>query len=863
MDITVNGEPAAVTPDPDASAAGLIREGLGLTGTKVACGQGVCGACTVLVDGDPAASCLLPCSALEGRSVTTVEGLGGDHPVQRAFAAHDALQCGFCTPGFVVEAAAFTDRWRAEHGDAAPGRAEIADALAGHLCRCGAYQGIYEAVAAACTGAFDEDTGAEPARAEAVEKVTGRARYATDAYPEGYWEAVVVRSPVPHARVRGVDTGALEGLGAVHTDLLGEDRTVRYTGRPVLAVAAPTRAAARAAADAVRIDYEELPAVLDTDQAGKPDAPLVYPGPESRRAAPSSNEGITAPARWQGNVRGPAGLGFRRGTAVRRINEAHARGDRRLFAAEFSTAVQVHTPLEPHACVARWEGGELHIEASTQTVDGLARAAAERWGLPVERVHVRAHHVGGGFGAKSGLGLETVAAVELARLAGAPVRLVFGRAEELTDAGNRPGTRTRVAVLADADGGLSALTVDTWGDGGVSIGSGAAAMAMLVYGRAPRRVRDYDVVTNRPPGLPFRGPGGAPLAWALEQAVDEVADRLGEDPIALRRRWDGNPKRRALYDVAAALPLWRDRPRGPQTGRFRRGVGVSASNWPYLLDPSAQVELVVEDGRVVARTATQDIGTGVRTVIARVVREELGLEADQVEVETGDSGPVPGPGSFGSRTTTSVGPAAREAARSLAAELGRRGAGGVPVSREALKSAEGLRATGRRARDRYGFLTPAVSGGVVAIGRGLAGALHVMEVEVDTLLGSVRPLRCWAGVASGRIYAERPARNQAEGGVVQGIGYALFEQRITDPATGAVLTENLEDYRLPGIGDVPDIEVHFHQEGWEHVPGGGVGLGEVTTVGVAASVANAVRAATGWRPLALPITPARLLEGIG
>ncbi|WP_017626596.1 molybdopterin cofactor-binding domain-containing protein, partial [Nocardiopsis chromatogenes] len=193
----------------------------------------------------------------------------------------------------------------------------------------------------------------------------------------------------------------------------------------------------------------------------------------------------------------------------------------------------------------------------------------------------------------------------------------------------------------------------------------------------------------------------------------------------------------------------------------------------------------------------------------------------------------------------------------------RAAADGRPAtSRENLKAAEGLRTTGTRARDRRGFLTPPFNNAEMALGRGLAGAVHMMEVEVDTLLGRVRPLRCWAGIAAGRIYADRQARNQAHGGVVQGIGYALYEQRVTDPATGRTLSENLEDYRLPGIGDTPEIEVYFHEEGWEHVPGGGVGLGEVSTVGVAASVANAVRDAVGRRPLDLPVRPDRLLEGL-
>ncbi|WP_255430165.1 molybdopterin-dependent oxidoreductase [Streptomonospora sp. PA3] len=862
MDTTVNGTTAHLGPDPETTAAEFVRDGLGLTGTKTACNAGVCGSCTLLVDGTPAASCLLPATALEGRTVTTVEGLAarGPHPVQRAFAAHDAMQCGYCTPGFVVEAAAFVDRHRAAHGDTEPAREEIADAMAGHLCRCGAYPGIYAAIAAACAGKHDRDGDAAPPRAEAAEKAAGRARYTTDIRPEGCWEAVIVRSTRAHAVVAAVDAG-----GAPHVDLLGADRTVRYVGQPVLAVAAPTPAKARAAAAQVAVDYRDLPAALDPATAHRPDAPVVYPARAERRAAPAHAEGGVPPARWRGNVRGPFSLNWRGATAVDRIRKAARTGDPLLVTGVFSTSVQAHTPLEPHACVARWDdSGHLHIHASTQTVMALAAAAADRWGLPREHVHVTAEHVGGGFGAKAGLRVENVAAVELARITGAPVRLVFDRAAELTDAGHRPGARIEVGLLAGADGGLAALTMDAYSDGGASIGGTVAIMGRLVYGHAPRRLRDFDVVTHRPPGAPFRGPNGAQLLWALEQSVDEAAHRLGEDPIALRRRWDGNPKRRALYDWAAALPVWRERSTGAASGRFRRGVGVAAANWIYLLDSSTAVDLVVEDGAVVAETAVQDIGTGARSVVAEVVRGELGLPAGRVRVRAGSSDLAYAPSSNGSRTTASVGPAARDAAEKLREEARRRRAGGSGgLDAAALAALEGVRVRGGRRRDRRGYATPFPLPDGGALGRGFTGAVHVMEVEVDTLLGRVRPTRCWAGIAAGRMYADRPARNQCEGGVVQGIGYALYEQRRDDPHTGAVLTSDLEEYRIPGIGDTPEITVHFHEEGWDHVPGGGVGIGEVSTIGVAAAVGNAVYDATGWRPHDLPIRPDRLLEGIG
>ena len=839
MEFSLNGKPADVAAEPAETVAGVLRERLGLTGTKVAGGTGVCGACTVLVDGRTAASCLLPAGSVADRAVTTVEGLGGDHPVQRAFAAHDALQCGYCTPGFVVEAAAFTDRWRAEHGTSEPSREQIAEALAGHLCRCGAYTGIYAAVAAACAGKHDGDE-VEPARVEALDKITGAARYTSDVMLDGQLEGVIVRSPHAHATV-----GAIRHDGPL-AELLPPDRVVRYVGQPVAAVAAPTRAEALALAARVEVEYAVLPAVL-----APRDETVVYPTAESRKGAPRANEGPLASAKWNGNVRGPAGMSWRGGTAAKRIEKARADGGGTLVEGVFTTSAQAHTCMEPHGCVARWDGGDLHLHVSTQAVTRVAGQAAKRWKLRPGQVHVVAEHVGGGFGSKVNVTADVVAAVELSRRHGAPVRVVLDRAEELVDGGSRPGVRVELALLADEDGALSAFTMDAHGDAGVSIGSNAAWHSRFFYGNAPRRIRDYDHITNRPPGVPFRGPGLPPMLWALEQAVDEAALRRGEDPIELRRRWDGNAKRHALYDRAAGLPMWRDRT-DPGDGRLRRGVGVAAANYMYFLDPDTKVSLTVEQGAVVARVAVQDIGTGSRTVIAEVVRSALGLRSGQVRVELGRSDHAYGPTSASSCTTPSIAPAAEDAARRLRKALGAR----------SLDDAEGLQVVGRRPRDRRGYVTPFPLDHF-SIGRGFSGAVVVTEVEVDTLLGRIKPTRVWCGVSAGRVYAPRPARNQCEGGVIQGLGYALFEQRQDDPATGTVLTANLEDYRIPGIADTPEIDVYFHTEGWDHVPGRGVGLGEICTVAVAASVGNAVRHATGRRPHDLPVRPDLLLEGIG
>ncbi|MFJ3875896.1 molybdopterin-dependent oxidoreductase [Streptomyces sp. NPDC090077] len=853
MEFEVNGARRVVDVEDDPAAVDVVRDRLGMTGTKLVCGGGVCGACTIQVDGEPRVSCVTPAVLLAGRRVTTVEGLAG-HPVARAFAAGDALQCGYCTPGFVVEAAAFFERWRAAHGRVRPERERIAEALAGHLCRCGAYEAVVGAVAAACAGDYDTApaAGQEPAvpRVEAPAKVDGSARYTTDQRPEGLLHGMIIRSPHAHAHVRALEAGDVPVV-----PLLPPDGIVRYVGQPVAAVAGPDRAGARAAAARVRVDYEVLPAALDAGRARTGEGPLVYADKAARGRAPGSGESPQlVPARWRGNLRGPSAMSRRPATAVRRILEARTQSPERLVEGVFTTAAQTHTPLEPHACLARWEEGTLHLEVSTQSVKRVAELAAERFGVPPDRVVAKSVHVGGGFGCKMGLTSDVVAAVELARLHGAPVRVVLDRDEELVDGGYRPGTRIRLAMAADAGGGLGALAMDVDTDGGIAVGGTVAALARFVYGKAPRRLRDFDAVTHRPPGAPFRGPGGPTMCWALEQAVDEMAHRLGEDPIALRRRWDGNSKRHALYDWAAALPVWSPGPRGG-TGRFRRGVGVAAANWLYFLDPVTEVELTVEDGVVVARCAVQDMGTGSRTVLHRAVAQGLGVAESRVRAEVGDSTAVHGPTSGGSRTTPSLVPAAEDAARRLRGALG----GGDVTAR--LDAAHGLRVTGRRPRDRRGFVTPfGLTLGGVAIGRGFTGSVQVAEVEVDTRLGRIRPLRVWSGIAAGRIHEERLARSQCEGAVVQGIGYALYEERRTDPVTGRVLTENLEDYRIPGIGDTPEITVHFHQEGFGHVPGGGVGLGEIATLPTAACLANAVHDATGRRPYDMPIRPDRILE---
>jgi xanthine dehydrogenase YagR molybdenum-binding subunit len=313
----------------------------------------------VLVDGVPVVSCLMPARAAADRSVTTVEGIGarGLHPVQKAFMAHDALQCGFCTPGFIVEAAAFHDRWRNAEGTATPSREQIGAALSGHLCRCGAYEGIFRAVADACAGRFDGDEFVSP-RIEAREKVTGLAKYTVDIRHDGQLEGIILRSHFAHARIADLDLAPARAISGVSAaiSLLGDDGVVRYVGDPIAAVAATDRKTAIAAIAAIRIVSEALPSVIGLDAARQGDAPVVFEK-SGRKKAGNVSEGAGSPAPWKGNVRGPSAAFSHKAKKARNWLDAARKAQNPLLVeGTFRTGTQQHACLEPHATVARFDG---------------------------------------------------------------------------------------------------------------------------------------------------------------------------------------------------------------------------------------------------------------------------------------------------------------------------------------------------------------------------------------------------------------------------------------------------------------------------------------------------------------------------
>ncbi len=437
-----------------------------------------------------------------------------------------------------------------------------------------------------------------------------------------------------------------------------------------------------------------------------------------------------------------------------------------------------------------------------------------------------------------------------------------------------------VGLCASAPGTLAAMDVVSFNHAGTAVGSNVGVFFRLMYPASAKSLVDWDVVTHAPPGKPFRGPGGPPAFFALEQSVDEVAFQRGEDPLALRRRWDVHKIRQHLYGWVETLPLWTDRGSvASDRGRFRRGVGLAAGTWFHFVGAHAQVQVSSAPDGFVVSCGTQDMGNGTRSSLAAGVSEVLGVPASDIEVRIGDSDFVQGPLSAGSRTTCTVVPAAIQAASSLRDDLlahavrqfslqdAKAGSGGIDHAQghlpwsQVLASAPPLSSLGRRPRDDGGYFFPFSLAGI-HVGKALTAIVTVMEVEVDSRLGRVRPVEVFAGLAAGRIVLPHLARSQVEGALIQGLSYSLYEERRMDPQTGRLLSGGLESYRIAGVGDTPKLHVHFEERGFDHVEGRILGLSELATVTVAATVGNAVHHATGWRPRHLPLRCDRVVEGL-
>jgi xanthine dehydrogenase YagR molybdenum-binding subunit len=720
--------------------------------------------------------------------------------------------------------------------------------------------------------------GAE--RLDAAAKVSGSARYTCDVSLPGMLYAAALRASIPSGRVTFLDATAARRMPGVHAVLTGRDiplipwlhgepllsSRVRYWGQPVAVVAAESPEQARRAVEAIRVRYRPGKYFVGLDQL------------PARR-----HPGMPAP---------PFTERVERGDVRRAIASSPA-----VVTQTYRVPAVLHQALEPHGSVVFWDGGRVLVYDSTQGIYRVRRELAQYLGIGEHRIRVVAEHIGGGFGSKNNCGYYTVLAALLSRATGRPVKFILDRREVSVDCGHRPETIMRVTLGATREGTLRAIDFEAWVALGVDgwVG-GPGQIARQLY-RCPNvRTVEHYFYTNLGPMSSMRAPYYVEGAFALESAMELLARRLKIDPLELRRRnlpEEDQEKKRpyaslmlgpCLEEVSRRMrwradriePSDRTAPRPSREARIARGRGVAAQVWPSGGGPPAYAFVRLNrDGTAEVATGTQDMGTGSRTVLGQIAAEVLGLPLDRVRVTVGDTESCPYAGnSWGSMTTASVGPAVRMAAEDALRQLFEAAADLLGVPADNLVARRGrIVAKGTRRWISFEKVTEHL-GDIVIVGRGNRGpnptsvtvasfGVQGAEVEVDLDTGVVRVLRIVAVHDCGRAINPELAESQLHGGIIQGLGYALFERRIHDRRLGVPLNCGLHEYKVPTLADVPAIEarvVSVAEPAANHV--GAKGLGEPPIIPAAAAIANAVFDAIGVQVTELPLTPARVLAAI-
>lgn len=728
--------------------------------------------------------------------------------------------------------------------------------------------------------------GKPTARVDGRERVTGAAVYSYDVQLPGMLTAVGLRSPHAHARVLRVETGRAEAMPGVRailhrfnagelldpnrgTPVFGEE--LLYAGDMVALVLAETREQAEEAMHAVEVTYEALPFVTDPDAALASGAPSVS---MSRERNTISDEYPQT---------------YERGDVEKGLAEADV-----VVEVHFETPAALHNSLETHGGAAQWDGRTLTIWSSTQDVYGARRQVAKALNLQQNQVRVIKQYMGGGFGSKFGAHQAGWLAAYAAHRLGWQVKYMLSREEENLCAGHRPPSKQVYRVGATRDGTLTAIDLQTLANVGAQ-GAWLSPIALPtkeLYQCANIRIVDQGARTNLGSFSAFRAPGVVEGIAGLEVAIDRLAKELGIDSLELRRKNHAEryqlldrPYARKLllkaYEIGAERIGWATRdaeerrfPRG-RNGYLRRGVGMASQLWGGDGGPPAQaIAKLLPDGTAVILTGTQDIGTGTRTVLAQIAAEELGLPLERVRVELGDTEfGVYSPASGGSMTLASVGPAVRMAATEARKELLEIIGQLSEAPADAVEIRDGnvfVRETGKE-MGSVGFFLEQLDGHEITA-RGMRGpnaedvtvrtfGAQFAEVEVDIGTGEVRVLRIVAAFDCGRIVNPLTFSSQIEGGIIQGLGFALTEQRIVDPRFGRVMNANLGDYKVPVIRDVPEIDIVMLDEPNVYANTiGALGAGEPPIIPTPGAIANAVAHALGRPVSALPLTPDRVLD---
>ena len=683
-------------------------------------------------------------------------------------------------------------------------------------------------------------------RVDGPAKVTGAAKYSYDISRPGLLHGRILRSPHAHARIRSVDLTPAQKMPGVKAALVLADagKKVMYQGDEVAAVAATTERVANDALRAIKVDYEVLPHLATIDQAQSPMAPAIFQGGNTKTAAPEEE--------------GDPTVGF---AAAAHVVEG-----------VYSTQVQTHVSLETHGCVCEWNGDKLTAWVSTQAVHGTKEGFAEGLGIPQSDVRVITEYMGGGFGSKFGPDVQGLVCARLAKLANAPVKLMLDRKEEQLAVGNRPSAAAKIRAGVSADGRLTAFDAESWGTGGAGAGSGFPLP--YIYEFPNRRRVHTDVFINAGQQRAMRAPGHPQGCFITEVLMDELADRVRMDPVAFRLKnlpaQAPNAMWGEYFKIAGEKFGWtRRHPTGdPTPGPIKRGVGCAANRWGGGGRGTKAHCEINADGSVVMRCGTQDLGVGTKTLVNIITAETLGLPLEAVRVEIGDSQfPFSG-GSGGSTTAPSVSPAIRvtagKALEALAARIAPQmgvapdqiaaGAGRVFAGNDPAKSLswrDACRLLGTEPVGVDGEWQPGLSAS------GTSG-VQMAEVEVDTETGVTRVTRIVCVQDCGLVVNRLAAETQCHGGIIMGVGFALFEDRILDRNTGRMVNPNMEWYLLPGMSDVPKIDVTLMDQPERGV----IGIGEPPTISTAAAITNAVNNALGVRIRSIPITPDKVIAAL-
>ncbi len=727
--------------------------------------------------------------------------------------------------------------------------------------------------------------GTNVPRMDAAEKVTGRARYTADIERPGMLHAYILRSTVPRGAVRTFDAAAARAMPGVF-DILGPGdapaktrlfhRDITYAGQPVAAVCATTLREARAAAHAIVVEYDTLPFAVTFADAVAPDAPSVRPA---------------------GNTPAVSPLVIARGDVDAGLQAADV-----VITREYRTPVQLHTALEPHGAACEWDGDRLTVWESTQGIFRVRADVARALDVPQSNVRVIKDYMGGGFGAKNGAGAHTYVAALLARRTARAVRCLNDREAEQLDSGNRPATVQRVTLGAKKNGTLTAIRLSADVPLGISGWEGGPAQIYHEMYACPNvRSEERFAYVNTSGMQAFRGPGYVEGAFGLESAMNELARELTLDPLALRKKnfakkdprqgrpYSGNALLECYEKAASAFgwppavdgsPLTVNRQpltRSSSTPtRTALGRGLACQVWPTGGGPPSYANVRINnDASIDVLAGTQDLGTGSRTVLSQIAAEALGANIAHVRAVIGDTQSLPYAGnSWGSMTTASVGPAVRMAAEDARRQLFDAAAAMLGTTPDTLESRDSRIVVRDTDRSMTFAEVTGKLGNVMIQGKGSRGpnpagvaintfGVQMAEVEVDLDTGVVRVLRIVAAHDAGRIINPALAESQMQGGILQGMGYALFEERIVDARFGVALNTSMHDYKIPTMADVPEMTILW-ADGADSTANhtGARGIAEPPVIPTAPAIAAAVADAIGAVVREIPLTPWRVLGAL-